>query len=75
MCVSLCRVINAGKSHHNEDQACCEFVTVEEREGRSNNNCNESQPSDVQDDAKVCKGTDPSHINSLATITLRLETL
>lgn len=26
-----CRVINAGKSQHNEDQACCEVVFVERR--------------------------------------------
>ncbi|KAM4699530.1 protein phosphatase 1J [Discoglossus pictus] len=28
--------INAGKSQHNEDQACCEFVTVEKRDGKCN---------------------------------------
>ncbi|XP_053562627.1 protein phosphatase 1H [Bombina bombina] len=27
-------VVNAGKSQHNEDQACCEFVTVEKRDGK-----------------------------------------
>ncbi|XP_063811461.1 protein phosphatase 1J isoform X2 [Pseudophryne corroboree] len=34
-------VINAGKSQHNEDQACCEFVVVEERDNKWNNNCSE----------------------------------
>lgn len=29
------RVINAGKSRHNEDQACCEVVYVESRRGVS----------------------------------------
>ncbi|CAH2220825.1 phosphatase 1J [Pelobates cultripes] len=29
-------VVNAGKSLHNEDQACCEYITVEMRDGKSN---------------------------------------
>ncbi|XP_018416349.1 PREDICTED: protein phosphatase 1H-like [Nanorana parkeri] len=49
-------VINAGKSQHNEDQACCEFVTVEERDGRLNSKCNESQNSDVQSDTQISDG-------------------
>ncbi|KAG8589497.1 hypothetical protein GDO81_006415, partial [Engystomops pustulosus] len=31
-----CRVINAGKSHHNEDQACCEFLVVEDSDLKHN---------------------------------------
>lgn len=39
-CLTWCgtlsgRVINAGKSRHNEDQACCEVVYVESRRSRS----------------------------------------
>ncbi|XP_072281920.1 protein phosphatase 1J [Pyxicephalus adspersus] len=49
-------VINAGKSHHNEDQASCEFVTVEERDSKLNSKCNESQNSDVQEDTKISDG-------------------
>ncbi|MEE6493367.1 hypothetical protein FKM82_016798 [Ascaphus truei] len=36
-------VINAGKSHHNEDQACCEVVTVETRDMICNDHCKELQ--------------------------------
>ncbi|XP_075052363.1 protein phosphatase 1J isoform X1 [Mixophyes fleayi] len=51
-------VINAGKSQHNEDQACCEFVVVEERDNRLNSKCNEihtehSLNSDLQTGDKV----------------------
>ncbi|CAI9566712.1 unnamed protein product, partial [Staurois parvus] len=49
-------VINAGKSQHNEDQACCEFVTVEERDSRLNSKCNESENSDVPTDTKISNG-------------------
>lgn len=31
LCCSLCRVINAGKSTLNEDQACCEVLVVKRR--------------------------------------------
>ncbi|KAM8976735.1 protein phosphatase 1J [Pelodytes ibericus] len=36
-------VINAGKSEHNEDQACCEYITVEKREGKPRDNIKELQ--------------------------------
>ncbi|KAM4795732.1 LOW QUALITY PROTEIN: protein phosphatase 1J [Rhinophrynus dorsalis] len=36
-------VVNAGKSLHNEDQACCELVTVERRDGKWIDNCKETQ--------------------------------
>ncbi|XP_073471822.1 protein phosphatase 1H-like [Aquarana catesbeiana] len=49
-------VINAGKSQHNEDQACCEFVTVEERDSGLNSKCNESENSDMHTDTKISNG-------------------
>ncbi|XP_068121675.1 protein phosphatase 1J isoform X2 [Hyperolius riggenbachi] len=51
--VHLRGVINAGKSQHNEDQACCEFVDVQKRENALNSKCDESQNANGQSDNKA----------------------
>ncbi|KAL8179133.1 UNVERIFIED_CONTAM: hypothetical protein K2H54_060590 [Gekko kuhli] len=42
------RVINAGKSQHNEDQACCEAVFVEKRGSQRNNPASKETSGDLE---------------------------
>ncbi|XP_077151032.1 protein phosphatase 1J [Ranitomeya variabilis] len=50
-------VINAGKSHHNEDQACCEFVVAEDRDEIYNSLASDQNlNTDLQPICKVCDG-------------------
>ncbi|KAM9320257.1 protein phosphatase 1J [Gastrophryne carolinensis] len=50
-------VINAGKSQHNEDQACCEYVSVEVRDDNANTTkFTESLNSEVPADKSVTEG-------------------
>ncbi|XP_069801397.1 protein phosphatase 1J isoform X2 [Dendropsophus ebraccatus] len=44
-------VVNAGKSQHNEDHACCEFVATEDKEQKQ-----DSLPSDLNLNTQVSEG-------------------
>ncbi|KAM4048396.1 protein phosphatase 1J isoform 1-T1 [Anomaloglossus baeobatrachus] len=50
-------VINAGKSHHNEDQACCTFVVAEDRDEKYNSLLSDQNlNTDLQPVCKDCDG-------------------